>query len=218
MGGMGEKKCSRCGGVKPLAEFSRAAHGRDGRAAECKACHDARRQPPVREAILTCQQCGKTFPNPALRGPDRKFCSPPCKARWWAREYARRRQAASPRPCERCGGPVAHRTGLPVCKDCRTDRRSRPYRRDIHLKSLYGITQADYDRLLALQHGRCAICGADKPGTRGTWRVDHDHETGQVRGLLCDGCNLGIGYLRDDPDILMAAARYVMEHRQEAGR
>jgi hypothetical protein len=97
------------------------------------------------------------------------------------------------------------------------DARSRPYRRDIQLKSAYGITQADYDRLLALQHGRCAICRATTPGTRGTWRVDHDHETGQVRGLLCDGCNRGIGSMQDDPGILMAAARYVMKHRQKSG-
>jgi len=96
------------------------------------------------------------------------------------------------------------------------DDRSQPYRRDVQLKSLYGITQADYDRLLALQYGRCAICGTTKPGTRGTWRVDHDHETGQVRGLLCDRCNLGIGYMQDDPDILIAAARYVMKGRQKS--
>jgi hypothetical protein len=50
-----------------------------------------------------------------------------------------------------------------------------------------------------------------------TWRVDHNHETGQVRGLLCDCCNLGIGYMQDDPDILMAAARYVMKGRQKKG-
>jgi hypothetical protein len=110
---------------------------------------------------------------------------------------------------------VPHRTGRPICPSCRVDDRSAPYRRDIQLKSLYGITQADYDRMLATQHGRCAICETDKPGTRGSWRVDH--ETGQVRGLLCDGCNLGIGYLRDDPDILMAGARYVMKHRQKQG-
>jgi len=218
-GGMAEKKCSRCGKVKPLAEFSRAAHGRDGRAAHCKDCHNTLYRLPLdRVPTLTCLYCGKEFSNPARRGPDRKFCSPPCKDRWWRGEYGRRRQAAPPRPCERCGGPVAHKTGRPVCKDCRVDDRSQPYRRDVQLKSLYGITQADYDRLLALQYGRCAICGTTNPGTRGTWRVDHDHETGQVRSLLCDRCNLGIGYMQDDPDILMAAARYVMKGRQEASR
>jgi len=129
--------------------------------------------PPATRSVptLACFYCGKEFPNPARRGPDRKFCSAPCKARWWREEYSRRRQAAPLRPCERCGGPVAHKTGRPVCKDCRVDDRSQPYRRDVQLKSLYGITQADYDRLLALQYGRCAICGTTKPGTRapGEW-------------------------------------------------
>ena len=54
-------------------------------------------------------------------------------------------------------------------------------------------------------------------GHPGTWRVDHDHKTGQVRGLLCDRCNLGIGYMQDGPDILIAAARYVMKYGQKKG-
>lgn len=95
--------------------------------------------------------------------------------------------------------------------------RAREYRRLTTLKSLYGLTQADYDRLLALQYGRCAICRTDDPGPHGCWGVDHDHVTGRVRGLLCDRCNVGIGCLRDDPEILMAAARYVMKHRQNQG-
>jgi recombination endonuclease VII len=216
MGGMGEKKCSRCGEVKPLAEFSRAAHGRDGRAADCKQCHNTLYRLPLdRVPVLTCRYCGKQFPNPARRGPDREFCSTHCKERWWREEYSRRRQAAPPRPCERCGGPVAHKTGLPVCKDCRVDDRSRPYRRATILKSRYGITLADYDRMLAEQDGRCAICGTTEPGRPGEWPVDHDRLTGHVRGLLCDACNLGIGKLRHDPEILMAAARYLARHRQE---
>jgi hypothetical protein len=215
---MAEKTCSRCGEVKPLAEFNRAAHGRDGRAAHCKDCHNTLYRLALdRVPTLTCLYCGKEFPNPARRGPDRKFCSPPCKAKWWQEEYGRRRKAAPLRPCERCGGPVAHKTGLPVCKNCRVDDRSRPYRRDIQLKSLYGITLADFDRLLALQDGRCAICQTTTPRSRGTWRVDHDRETGQVRGLLCDSCNTGIGKLQHDSAIFMAAARYMMKYRQNEG-
>lgn len=69
-GGMAEKKCSRCAKVKPLAEFSRAAHGRDGRAAHCKDCHNALYRLPLdRVLTLTCLYCGKEFPNPARRGP-----------------------------------------------------------------------------------------------------------------------------------------------------
>lgn len=78
----------------------------------------------------------------------------------------------------------------------------------------YGITIHEYDELLMKQNGVCAICG--KPETHiqyGKFRplsVDHDHATGKVRGLLCTGCNRGIGFLRDDPKLLNKAAEYLV--------
>lgn len=211
---MAERTCTRCGETKPLSEFNRAAHGRTGYAAECKRCHASRNSAPVRIQVLDCAYCGQRFENPARQGPDRKFCSPVCKDKWWREEYRRRRQEAPPRPCKRCGAPVSRKTGIPVCEACRVDDRSRPYRRAIHIKHRYGLSEADYDRLVAQQGNRCAICRTTKPGSRGEWRVDHDHVTGQIRGLLCDGCNRGIGSLQDDPGVIAAAARYVAKHRQ----
>lgn len=167
-----------------------------------------------RISVIICLNCGQDFTNPARQGPDRKFCSPHCKDKWWAAERSRQRQIAPPRPCRGCGGPAAHKTGIPVCQDCRIDDRSRPYKRAVQLKARYGLTQADYDGLVARQGDQCAICRTVTPGGRGGWRVDHDHVTGQVRGLLCDDCNLGIGKLQDDPEILVAAARYVAAHRK----
>lgn len=74
-----------------------------------------------------------------------------------------------------------------------------------------GLTVADYDRMLAEQGGRCAICGADRPGAgrTGRWPVDHDHVTGRVRGLLCHPCNRAIGLLRDLPEVADAVAAYL---------
>lgn len=205
--------CTACGEFKPWAEFSSAAHGLNGHNSECRGCHAARRPEPQAQA-LTCRQCGAEFPNQVRRGPDRKYCSPVCKTAWWREQRGKERQSAPLRPCNKCGAPVPHKTGLAVCKECRVDDRSSTYRRAVHIKSLYGITEAEYDRLLAQQRHRCAICKAETPGSRGEWRVDHDHATGQVRGLLCNNCNSGIGYLKDDPDVLAAAARYVAKHRQ----
>jgi hypothetical protein len=54
----------------------------------------------------------------------------------------------------------------------------------------------------------------ETPLGRGRWHIDHDHVTGQVRGLLCNNCNRGIGYFGDDPQVMTAAARYVATHRQ----
>jgi hypothetical protein len=79
----------------------------------------------------------------------------------------------------------------------------------------FGLTPGELERLLQAQRGRCAICRARKPGHgSGEWCIDHDHVTGQVRGLLCTRCNSGIGMLQDDPKILAAAAQYVTRHRQ----
>lgn len=70
--------------------------------------------------------------------------------------------------------------------------------RSEHLKRKYGITQADYDRMLSEQSGGCLLCGV-KPEelTAGRYRtylhVDHCHDSGEVRGLLCPDCNLMIG-------------------------
>lgn len=81
--------------------------------------------------------------------------------------------------------------------------------RGYRLKRLFGLTIAQYDEMLASQDGRCAICGTDKPGGKGAFHVDHDHKTGQVRGLLCSPCNTGIGQLGDDPMVLFVAMKYL---------
>jgi hypothetical protein len=81
------------------------------------------------------------------------------------------------------------------------------------LKENYGITEQDYADMLILQKGCCAICETDKP--TGKWKVfavDHDHKTGQVRELLCNECNRGIGLLRDNAELLQKAANYILKH------
>jgi hypothetical protein len=83
--------------------------------------------------------------------------------------------------------------------------------RDSSLKKKYGITYADFQAMHAAQEGCCALCRRDLP-EKGA-HVDHDHETGKVRALLCHHCNTGIGNLQDDPDLLMAAALYVLQHK-----
>jgi len=80
--------------------------------------------------------------------------------------------------------------------------------RDAYLKRTFGITQADYQDLLAHQGGGCAICGK-QPG-KISLHVDDDHETGEVRGLLCVGCNNSLGQMHDEPRLLLRAADYVM--------
>lgn len=66
-------------------------------------------------------------------------------------------------------------------------------RRDRTLRRRYGITAAEYDRLLTEQGGRCVLCQREPDESR--LHVDHDHETGRVRGLLCFHCNTTLGWL-----------------------
>jgi hypothetical protein len=98
--------------------------------------------------------------------------------------------------------------------DPSTRERNRLANRRATLKRVYGITLEQWDALYVAQDGRCAIClrplAADKgqPGQQAA--VDHDHETGEIRGLLCRmPCNYGIGVLREEPERLRRAAEYL---------
>lgn len=74
---------------------------------------------------------------------------------------------------------------------------------------MYGLSPEQYDALLAEQGGVCAICGGVNKGSR-SLAVDHDHETGTVRGLLCIPCNSAVGLLKEDPDLLQNARIYLL--------
>lgn len=77
----------------------------------------------------------------------------------------------------------------------------------------YGLTSADVEALLDKQGGGCAICGSRNWPEWGKPVVDHDHATGEVRGLLCVSCNAGVGQLRDDPELLRKALEYLLRKR-----
>lgn len=76
-----------------------------------------------------------------------------------------------------------------------------------NLKRKYGLTPDDYDLILTAQGNACAICR--KPPKDRRLHIDHDHETGEIRSLLCSCCNTAIGQLQDDPDLAQAAADYL---------
>jgi Recombination endonuclease VII len=85
-------------------------------------------------------------------------------------------------------------------------------KRAASLKSKYGLSLESYERLLIIQGGGCAICDR-KPGKR-PLHVDHSHETGAVRGLLCHQCNWYLGTIDNNPAILKKIAVYL--GREEA--
>lgn len=88
--------------------------------------------------------------------------------------------------------------------------------RKARLLKKFGISLLDYDALLVKQGYCCAVCGCEDWAAGGRWggfHVDHCHETGAVRGLLCMACNTGIGKLQDDPALLDRAAAYLRSHK-----
>lgn len=88
----------------------------------------------------------------------------------------------------------------------------RRWKRNEQLKSLYGITIEDFEKLSADQGDACKVCLSPASSNRfGALYVDHCHSTGRIRGLLCSNCNTAIGLLRDCPDRLSAAIKYIEE-------
>ena len=79
------------------------------------------------------------------------------------------------------------------------------------LRKRYGVTLEDYDIQYSAQGGACAICGTETPGGgNGRFCVDHNHNTGEFRGLLCHSCNRGLGLFKDSPSITSRATEYLV--------
>lgn len=109
------------------------------------------------------------------------------------------------------------------CIDCAKQRANSDYQKkykenpdyfsNSHLKSRFGITLSDYDNMSETQGGVCAICGnfEARPNVS-RLSVDHDHETGKIRGLLCDRCNRMLGCAKDDVQILEQAIEYLRRY------
>lgn len=147
-----------------------------------------------------------TFARPSL------LASLPDEVRWYYDILLPYRSGN--RLCQACYyvlPPAYFKTKKTVCLRCisegKTARSWAPRRRaDL-------LTDLEYDDLMTHQASRCAICGDDNSAGRwGRLNVDHDHQTGRVRGLLCDGCNKILGLAWDDSRRLRAAASYLDEH------
>lgn len=131
--------------------------------------------------------------------------------------------------CSICGEPFTEnsmpsRPGRRVCGPCKKaadkvyrDRQfaaapaqARQRSRDATLRSKYGLSPEDIELLFKFQNGRCPICTKKLiPGTKAGMHVDHCHETGIVRGLLCGRCNQALGLLGDDIGAIRRAIDYL---------
>ena len=111
--------------------------------------------------------------------------------------------------CKKCTKSYINSRYDPEKEKVRNAKRA-SQKRNRELKCLYGITLDEYNKMLKGQNNSCAICKTtDIPPKRKGFDVDHCHTTKKVRGLLCHSCNVGIGFLKDDVEILKTAILYL---------
>jgi hypothetical protein len=194
---------------------------------------------PVRSETRTCRQCSKVLPRKNFRTaiPVCEYCYPeymmqkygPCnvdgcdriiKARGWcdlhlARWYRWGTTSERERPkeveCLRCHQmflrkdfPSPKERHCTVCLPLqKQERNARRVSRSANAAAIIAKMRAD-------QENKCKICGIpEEKAPRGRLAVDHCHETGQLRGLLCNNCNVGLGQFKDNPNLLTAAIEYL---------
>lgn len=143
-----------------------------------------------RRRVVMCKSCGT---RPVRQRKYAQFCSP-C----WAK------QGRPQRECSVCGESFSKDTMLGTrCRPCVSLANHSK-----RVQETYGLQPGEYELLLDNQDGKCAICFR-KPGAK-RLAVDHDHTTGEVRGLLCRGCNRDVlGHLREDWNSLQRAIDYL---------
>lgn len=190
----GKKVCTTCNQWKSVSEFYSHPSSVTGLSVSCKHCVD-------RCEDTRIQKTDKPVIRQQNIRDNKKWC-PSCK-QWKSFDdfYTII--------------PVGNRSPYSsYCKKC--DRlKAKQYKtpewyRTQNYKRFYGITIEDYDQMFEDQVGCCTICGTKEPGNTGKhFHVDHDHETGIIRGLLCSHCNTALGLFKDNIESLEAAIQYL---------
>lgn len=190
------RECSRCHEFKPWSEFTKLVNGFNGHRAACRSCTAGHVLPLVGvDHPCADAECG------TLIAWNLKVCGPKCSNRLWKRKHQVQRR------CTQCGTEVGK--AMRTCTECKLENQ-----RASHRRRRFGLSRSAFAELLSSQNDRCAICRSSEPGgPYGSWQVDHCHDSGLVRGLLCVKCNIGIGHLNDDPELVDRAAAYLRQDR-----
>ena len=175
-----EKRCPDCDHVKPASEFGTNRRNPDGLAWYCKLCFRRR----TSEYYVKKRAAEGREVRHRVRVSGAKRCAA-CSEIKPLSEFHRARSQSGGYNC--------------YCKTCRKAMGA-----ESHLRRSYGMTNAEFQAMVDAQGGLCAIC-VERPAVH----VDHDHKTGQVRGVLCFPCNAALGQFRDRTDLLARAASYL---------
>lgn len=147
----------------------------------------------------------------ALAAGEKRYHGKPCKNCGQTEKYV------SSYNCTVClaeRGKRWHRENYqhnPEWRKTRTTEERRQYGIDWKLKDRYGLTRDEYEAMLEAQDNRCPICERSFDEVKP--HIDHCHDTGRVRGVLCGNCNPGLGLFADDVDRLERATRYLYENQ-----
>lgn len=137
------------------------------------------------------------------------------------RNIANRKYSRENPTCTECGSALSSDNWwpswasmfVPICIPCGKERHAlidtKEKQKNRALRNTYGITLTEYNAMLAKQDNKCAICGNTAILEHRAFHVDHCHTSGKIRGILCNGCNAGLGHFKDDPLILEKAAAYI---------
>jgi len=198
----GFKRCNKCEQVQPVSEYYEKKGTVDGYAHPCKTCTKAQQ----RRYYEANQEKKVAY------------------SREWHRQNPEKAKARSAKYRERIGRERQHQRWISMTPEERAEfnRRQRAARaanperfRLYDLKrrlKKFGVTLEEYNALLELQGGVCAICQGPPNGKDpDIYHVDHDHETGKLRGLLCSSCNNGLGCFRDNTDSIQKALAYLAD-------
>ena len=184
------RECSRCGEYKTWNNFPNNRHGTRNKQSWCSDCFRAYSgSKKLKEYRIT---------------EDGRECSVCGEFKKWD-EYHRRNDVST-----------GHMSACKVCIKKKSQRDKDQGRiRNAELQRKYGIALNDYQHLLEAQDGKCKICGSTDHRVKGgatefSLSVDHDHGTGEIRGLLCQNCNSILGFAKDDISILERAIQYLM--------
>lgn len=191
------KQCTKCMATKPLADFHKNKNSWDGRSVWCKACACAHRK-KYGSTDAGRESSRRSNASEAGQAAQRRYRASE-NGQATERQYASRYNNSD--------------EGRARTRRHQATSRYRDYQRDWKLRQQYGITREDELRMLAEQGNRCVICGASFEQVRS--HIDHDHNTGAVRDILCCLCNQGLGQFRDNPDLLLNAWAYLQVHSEK---
>ncbi|MCK9154521.1 MAG: endonuclease domain-containing protein [Paludibacteraceae bacterium] len=204
--------CKECGKEKPLSEFWETISGYEKM---CKACRMLRRyeqrlkkrkENGQRTRTLTTREVNK------LRENGLRYC-PRCKRVLPLEEFShtKGKKNNSPHCHECCSDLLLELREKEEYKNSHKEyykqRKEQAKNRNLLIK--YGISLEMYNEMLEKQDGKCAVCGKTTTENGKCLAVDHDHKTGKIRGLLCNNCNVSVGFLQDNPELALVIHEYL---------